>query len=74
MAAVEDAGYQFLKDGSGWALYDLDDRSAVRNTRHKMLGDSVWAAVEQLGVDVSGDEAPSPRLDLRTTQKENKYG
>lgn len=63
MAVVEDAGYQFLKDGNGWALYDLDDRSVVKNTRCMMLGDSIWAAAGLLGVV---PDVVQPRLDLRT--------
>lgn len=47
---VEDAGYQFLRDDSGWALYDLDDRSVVPGTRARAYGDSIWAAADVLGL------------------------
>lgn len=48
---VEDAGYQFLRDDSGWALYDLDDRSEVRGTRARAYGDAIWAAADVLGLE-----------------------
>jgi hypothetical protein len=48
---VEGAGFQFLKDGNGWALYDLDDRSEVSGTRTGTYGNSVWAAADVLGLD-----------------------
>lgn len=50
MARIEDAGYQFLVDAGGWAAYDLDDRSEVRDSRAKALGDSIWAAADALGL------------------------
>ena len=52
---VEDAGYQFLRDDSGWALYDLDDRSEVNAARAKALGDSIWLAAEALGLQHEGE-------------------
>lgn len=48
---VEDACYQFLRDDSGWALYDLDDRPEVRGTRARTYGDAIWAAAGVLGLE-----------------------
>ena len=48
---IEDAGYHFLKDGSGWALYDLDDRSEVDGTRSTTYGKAIWAAAAALHLE-----------------------
>lgn len=48
---VEAVGYQFLRDDTGWALYDLDDRSEVQGTRALTYGDSIWAAASALGLE-----------------------
>lgn len=50
---IEAAGYQFLKDGNGWACYDADDRSEVPRSRHKSYGESVHLALLEL---VLGEE------------------
>lgn len=52
---VEDAGYQFLRDDSGWALYDLDDRSETPGTRSRTYGETIWAAAGVLGLDNEED-------------------
>ncbi len=48
---IEAAGYQFLKDDNGWALFDLDDRSEVPGTRTRQYGNTIWAAASALGLD-----------------------
>lgn len=48
---IEAAGYQFLKDDNGWALFDLDDRSEVPGTRAPQYGNAIWAAASALGLD-----------------------
>lgn len=48
---VEAAGFQFLRDDRGWALYDADDRSEVGGTRRPSYGDAIWAAAEMLGLE-----------------------
>lgn len=48
---IEAAGYQFLRDENGWALYDLDDRSEVPGTRTRQYGNTIWAAASALGLD-----------------------
>lgn len=54
---VEGAGFQFLKDDRGWALYDLDDRSEVPGTRTGAYGNSIWAAADVLGLNnVEGEK------------------
>lgn len=52
---IEDAGYQFLGDAGGWAAYDLDDRSEVRGSRARALGDSIWATADALGLKHEGE-------------------
>lgn len=51
LASIEEAGFQFLKDGCGWALYDLDDRSEVSGTRAATYGSAIWAAASVLGLN-----------------------
>lgn len=55
MARIEDAGYQFLGGEGGWAAYDLDDRSEVRGSRARALGDSIWATADALGLKHEGE-------------------
>lgn len=50
--SIEAAGYQFLKDDNGWALFDLDDRSEVPGTRTRQYGNTIWAAASVLGLDI----------------------
>lgn len=49
--AVEDAGFQFLKEEDGWTLYDTDDRTEVPGVRQRTLGEAVWKAADVLQVD-----------------------
>lgn len=49
--AVEDAGFQFLKEEDGWTLYDTDDRTEVTGVRQRTLGEAVWKAADVLQVD-----------------------
>ncbi len=51
LANIEDSGYQFLSDEAGWVLYDDNDRSEVKGTRAKALGDAIWQAVAVLGIE-----------------------
>lgn len=55
MARIEDAGYQFLGGEDSWAAYDLDDRSEVRGSRTRALGDSIWATADALGLKHEGE-------------------
>lgn len=48
---IEAAGFQFLKDGEAWTLFDLDDRSEVPGTRTPQYGNTIWAAASALGLD-----------------------
>ena len=48
---IEAAGFQFLKSKTGWALFDIDDRSEVPGTRAGTFGNSIWASATALGLD-----------------------
>lgn len=47
---IEASGFQFLKDCDGWALYDLDSRLEVADSRADTYGGSIWVSATTFGI------------------------
>lgn len=47
---IEGAGFQFCKARDGWALFDEDNRLELQGTWARTKGESVWLAVDKLGL------------------------